>query len=360
MELNTSGNLYNSAAADTDSAISGKNIILNAGKTGASDPYGSIGTASKYMTITLKGGNISATATGNINIQSLGTDNPLIIDIMSAGKTGESYNTESGNIFLKSASDIYLAEKTSTLQNYISSKSNGQISLQSDGSIGSAEHIVRIINSGKDQKTNNFATDEGVISLTAVKDIYAEGVSTAAKDSSNRQAAGGYFNLKTLNSTDGDVQLTINGTLNLNQDVTVTKDFKLYVNESADLYKNITAKNIVMTATNNISMADGVKLKAETVTLTTDTIPTLSYGTIAKGTTGNGVIRQGNETNYTNISGKMDTSTTTAFDGTSAIEANELLATATKGIYLGGKNDSNNVVLHNKQNDVVYHNVADK
>ena len=157
--------------------------------------------------------------------------------------------------------------------------------------------------------------------------------------------------------------ITVNGNFKLNSDVTVGKTFMLNINTDAKVDKNITAKDIVITATNSIDLAEGITLTAERVTLATDKIPELSYGTIADSLSEGGTIRQGNLTNYNSISGEMNFDTggnaENVFNSTSKIVANELKANASKGVYLLGKNDCNDVILHNSQENVVYHNVAD-
>ncbi len=383
VQINTWGNLYNAMpdnVADILPVILGKNIVINTGAAGTDD-YGSIGTATKHMTIALGGGNLSATATGNIYLDN-NDANPLWIASMSAGKENGTFSADSGNISIKSTSNIYLVEKDSDIQGFIRSESNGMISIHSDASIGSAEHVVRILNSSKDQKAEGatpFATNEGVISLTAGKDIYVEGVSTAEPNASDnyKQVAAGYFNLAELGSTDGNVQITLNGTLNLKEDVNVTKTFTLNINREAKIDKDITAKDIVINATNSIYLideitggvvTDWVTLNGETVTLATSKLPVLTYGTKAYSEASlTGGIYQGNTTYYSSsadayVSGKIDitnVNTQKVFSSKSKILANELKATASNGIYLGGKNDINNVVLDNSMNNVVYHNVAD-
>ena len=149
----------------------------------------------------------------------------------------------------------------------------------------------------------------------------------------------------------------------MKKEVNVTGTFILNINRSVDITKNITAKNIAMTVTNDINLADGITLKAEEITLTAGVKPELSYGSRAYSEDEGGIVRQGPSSNYdSRISGRMDfdeADTKAVFGSTSKIQANSLQVSATRGIYLGGKNDSNRVTLHNYQESVVYHNVAD-
>ncbi|MBQ0108548.1 MAG: hypothetical protein KBS34_05535, partial [Phascolarctobacterium sp.] len=363
VQFNTWGNLYSAMNTESVPVILGKNIVINTGAEGETSPFGSIGTADKPMTIALGGGNLAATATGNIYLAN-DDANPLKIASITAGRSGGTFSADSGNIYLTSTSDIYLIKKDSNIQGFIRTNNNGEVFLHSDASIGSVDNPVRILNSNIDQGIAGFAAKEGVVSLTAGNDIYVEGVSTEDYTPVTlEQAAGGYLNIAELSSTAGDVVITLNGILNLKSDVNLPGKFALNINTDAELNKNITAKDIEITATNNIVLTNGITLKAENVILTAGQKPVLSYGTVATSLTEGASIRQGESFNYGYIKEAMDFSASghaqAVFDSISKIQANHLQASATTGIYLRGKNDCNDVVLHNVQEHVVYHNVAD-
>ena len=358
----------------TVATISGNNIMLMTGAVGTNN--GNIGVEGKFVRLNMSG-NLTATATGNIYLEQAavnGSANNLNILTMTAGVEGQSYSTASGNIYLKAAGNIYSVLQDSRVQGYIRSDSHGQISIDAVGNIGYAEKSDGNIDFSKTIRLKNSAVEattgeaHDTIKLhSAAGSINVEGVSTATIDDDKKQAAGGYFNLVELSGMLDNVVITQNGTFNLQNDVDAAGSFILNINRDAKVDRNITAKDIIITATNDIDLAEAVTLKAETVTLSTNVTPVLTYGTIAYSETVNAAIYQGSSTNYRSadgsyILGKIDTTnanTQTVFSSNSKIQANELKATASNGIYLGGQNDCNNVVLHNSQENVVYHNVAD-
>lgn len=357
----------------TVATISGNNVILMTGAVGTNN--GNIGTEGNFVRLNMSG-NLTATATGNIYLEQAevnGSAKNLNILTMTAGVDGQPYSTTSGNIYVKAAGNIYGVIQDSRLQGYIRSDSHGQISFNAGGNIGYAEKADGSIDFTKTIRFKNStveATDgqahDTVKLHSAAGSINVEGVSTETIDDDKKQAAGGYFNLVELSGTLDNVVITQNGTFNLKNAVEATGAFILNINEYADIGKSIKAKNIIINATSSIELADDIILKAETVTLSTDKVPDLTYGTIADDSlTSGGLIAQGATNNYDDVSGKMNFEAVEAggntgdvFSTTSAIQANELQATASQGIFLGGKNDCNNVLLYNAQNDVVYHNVA--
>ncbi|MDO4936224.1 MAG: leukotoxin LktA family filamentous adhesin [Phascolarctobacterium sp.] len=358
----------------TVATISGNNVMLMTGAVGTNN--GNIGMAGNFIRLNMSG-NLTATATGNIYLEQAavnGSAKNLNILTMTAGVDGQSYSTTSGNIYLKAAGNIYSVVQDSRVQGYIRSDSHGQISFDAVGNIGYAEKADGSIDFTKTIRFKNSTVEAEVVSgevqahdtvklHSTAGSINVEGVSTATIDDDKKQAAGGYFNLVELSGTLDNVVITQNGTFNLKNDVEATGAFILNINEYADIGKSIKAKNIIINATSSIELADGIILKAETVTLSTDKVPDLTYGTIADSLTSGGLIAQGATNNYDDVSGKMHFeaggNTGDVFSTTSAIQANELQATASQGIFLGGKNDCNNVALYNAQNSVVYHNVAD-
>ncbi|MCQ2363326.1 MAG: hypothetical protein MJ041_03235, partial [Acidaminococcaceae bacterium] len=232
VQFNVWGNLYNVRGEANTPVILGKNIVINTGAEGAGAPLGSIGTKDIPVTIALAGGNLSATATGNIYLNNP-SSTPLNIFSMTGGRTGDVFSADGGNIVVDSVGDIYVVRRDSDLQGFIRSNTNGIICLNSEGSIGSADNVVRILNSSFNQGAAGFFTDEGTISLVAGKDIYVEGVSTAEPvvAENYKQKAEGYFNLANLSSgTEGNVQITLNGILNLKNEVNVTGTFTLNIN----------------------------------------------------------------------------------------------------------------------------------
>ncbi|MCQ2362375.1 MAG: hypothetical protein MJ048_04995 [Acidaminococcaceae bacterium] len=358
----------------TVATISGNNVMLMTGAVGTNN--GNIGMAGNFIRLNMSG-NLTATATGNIYLEQAavnGSAKNLNILTMTAGVDGQSYSTTSGNIYLKAAGNIYSVVQDSRVQGYIRSDSHGQISFDAVGNIGYAEKADGSIDFTKTIRFKNSTVEAEVVSgevqahdtvklHSTAGSINVEGVSTATIDDDKKQAAGGYFNLVELSGTLDNVVITQNGTFNLKNDVEATGAFILNINEYADIGKSIKAKNIIINATSSIELADGIILKAETVTLSTDKVPDLTYGTIADSLTSGGLIAQGATNNYDDVSGKMHFeaggNTGDVFSTTSAIQANELQVTASQGIFLGGKNDCNNVALYNAQNSVVYHNVAD-
>ena len=354
----------------TAATISGNNVILMTGAEGTYD--GTIGKADKYVRLDMSG-NLTATATGNIYLEQAevnGSAKDLNILTMAAGVAGQAYSTTSGNIYLKAAGNIYSVVQDSRVQGYFHSDSHGQIIFDAGGNIGYAEKADGSIDFTKTIRFKNSAVEaiagdahDTIKLYSATGSINVEGVSTADIDNDKKQDAGGYFNLTELSAAAENTIITVNGKFKLNGDVTVGKTFMLNINTDADVDNNITARDIFISATKNIRLADNITLTAKTVTLTTGKAPELSYGTIAGYSGEGGTIRQGTLTDFTNVSGKMDFASggnaENVFNSTSKIIANELKATASKGIYLAGRNDCDNVILHNYQENVVYHNVAD-
>lgn len=355
----------------TVATISGNNVMLMTGETGTNN--GNIGTEGNFVRLNMSG-NLTATATGNIYLEqafSDGVAKDLNIVTMTAGNQNGVYSADSGNIYLRAGGNIYGVLQDSRVQGYLRSDSHGEIVLDAYGNIGYAKKTDGSIDNSKTLRIKNADVQgesgqkHDSISVRSVTgSINLEGVSTEPYNTETMaQMPGGYLNILELSSTAGDVVVTLNGTLNLKSDVNLPGKFVLNINTDAELNKNITAKDIEITGTNNIVLANGITLKAENVILTAGQKPVLSYGTVATSLTEGASIRQGESFNYEYIKEAMDFSASghaqAVFDSTSKIQANHLQASATTGIYLRGKNDCNDVVLHNVQEHVVYHNMAD-
>lgn len=352
--------------------ISGGNVMFLAGETGTNN--GNIGSSAQYLRLDV-GGNLTATATGNIYVEQAfadGVAKDLNIVTMTAGVQNGAYSENSGNIYLRAGGNIYGVLQDSRVQGYIRSDSHGEIVLDAYGNIGYAidadgnidnRKTLRVKNADVQGESGQKHDSISVRSVTG--SVNLEGVSTAEIDNDSRQAAGGYLNIFEMSGNPANVVVTLNGDLNLGAAIDLSQTaFVLNVNDDANISNGIVAKNIEINATNSINLADGITLQAETVTLNTGKKPVLSYGTIAKSETEGGIVSQGNSDNYNTVSGRMNFSplgnnTDSVFSSTSKIVTNQLEVNASKGVFLGGKNDCNNVVIHNVQESVVYHNVAD-
>lgn len=345
-------------------AICGKDLLLQAGAKNMA--AGDIGTAEKPFAIQIEGA-LTATATGNINLEGWGNMD-LKIDSVSAGAEGGTYSATAGNITIEAQKNILSINKDGNIQGYIRSYTNGAVNLTStEGSIGTKDHAVRILNAGlTDAEANDFSGDsknKGSIVLSAGKDIHVEGVSTATPvkrmdDSTPPQPVkengkdvydqepNGYFKLQSLAAGGDKISVTVNGNLvygGSSWDYSA-KDLSIAVAESFDTTKDMKAKNLTITTGNNIQFGAGVEVEAsESVILSAGFAPGITYGPKIKLNAEGGLVSQSEGTS----------------DNITGIKTPTLIVKATTGITLDQHNEITNVVLQNVQNNVAFTNYSD-
>ncbi|MDO4203130.1 MAG: hypothetical protein Q4D07_01310 [Selenomonadaceae bacterium] len=284
--------------ATTGAAITAKDLNITA--------VGSIGAADNLITTDLTG---TLRAIGQSVAPGDGESGGIYLANIGNGKLTISAVSTGGELKLHAKNDILMGDNTADVKGVIQTEHDGDIELISrEGSIGSEDKLMLVKNSkdGEDDKRK--------VTVGAKNSIYLEGVSDAA----DQKTAGGQLNLKVedVNGTPAEnVQVNVNGTLKLLDDVTAKENLELNTVNTLNIDKNLKAENITLQA-GEVTTVNGDKVVNKAASLQQ------SYTIDADG--------------KTPVSGSI-------------IEADNLTATSTGNLDLGsGFNKLNYVILDNR------------
>lgn len=229
-----------------DAALIGKNILLQGGT-------GNLGKADAMLTLDANG---VVQATGqDIYLNQLNGEHAL--QLKSLGGNGD--------IVLQSAGDIVSADEEGTAaQGYIrNDDSEGTITLDADGSVGTAGHALRIMNA------DDKATKQ-TVSVQADKNVYLQGLSTEGTADAKPQ---GTLFLKEL-MTNGTVHVADNGSVQVLGPMTNTGSGDVTIKTEKDITVagDVTSQAAaILSARGDVNLQSGL-LQAKKVNLVGSTV----------------------------------------------------------------------------------------
>lgn len=185
---NASGSILNANSNSGMAVIKANNLTIDAGPKDGTD--GSIGTADKWLNVSIKGG-LNATSNAGLYINQIGADALLLQGIASKG-----------DIYLTALNDI-VSDTSLGNNSYVNLVNPGSITLKSlHGNVGTEDKWLRVLN-GDDTTTN----DKHLV-VDAAKSAYIKGMSTAQDGAS----AGGTLYVENIAVGSGEsIHLDANG-----------------------------------------------------------------------------------------------------------------------------------------------------
>ena len=213
--------------ATNGAAITAKDLNLTA--------VGSIGAADNLITTDLTG---SVRAIGQSTAPAAGTSGGIYLDNIGNGNLTIDAVSTGGELKLHAKNDIRMGDNAADVKGVIQTENDGDIELLSrEGSIGAEDKLILVKNS---------ASATRKVTVGAKKNIYVEGVSTAADQKTAVDED--KLNLKVDGTPAENVKVNVNGTLKLLDDVTAGESIELNTVNTLNLDKNLTAENITLQA----------------------------------------------------------------------------------------------------------------
>ena len=234
---NASGSVLNANSNSGMAVIKANNLTIDAGPKDGTN--GSIGTADKWLNVSIKGG-LNATSNAGIYLEQVGADTLLLQGIASKGY-----------IYLTALNDI-VSDTSLGNNSYINLVNPGSITLKSlNGNVGTETNWLRVLNGAEVNHTTTINNDKYLV-VEAAKSAYIKGMSTAQDGTS---ASGTLYVENIAVGSDESIHLDANGGIYFVKAQAATIDAKAALSVEQSLDSILEAEVFTVQAGKGINLA---------------------------------------------------------------------------------------------------------